>query len=101
MQEPTIPRTVSTKGLPLVWPAPRLHPFQQYLEQHYLSWLQVARQAKVPCLIVWNIAHGVLVRGTQAIRVRVAVHQLTGVSYTGPMNTPEPRNAVTLAPEAP
>jgi hypothetical protein len=63
-----------------------LHPFQVYLEQHQLPWSTVARAAEVPCLIVWNIAHGIQVRGAQAARVRVAVHRLTEVAYTGPMN---------------
>ena len=61
------------------------HPFQTYLENHQLSWIAVAREADVPCLIVWSIAHGIAVRGAQAARVRVAVHRLSGVGYTGPM----------------
>jgi hypothetical protein len=74
-------------------PLPRLeaHPFQVYLDQQHLSWSQVAREAEVLCLIVWSIAHGVAVRGRQAMRVRVAVHLLSGVAYTGPMNTYQER----------
>jgi hypothetical protein len=70
-------------------PLPRIeqHPFQLYLDQQRLSWSQVAREAGVLCLIVWSIAHGVAVQGKQAMRVRVAVHRLSGVAYSGPMNT--------------
>src|ERR1051326_2373159 len=82
-------------------PLPHLgaHPFQRYLEQQHLSWSQVAREAGVLCLTVWSIAHGVAVRDRQAMRVRVAVHRLSGIAYTGPMNTyqqesvPKPRRA--------
>jgi hypothetical protein len=66
-----------------------IHPFQTYLEQQQLSWSAIAHEADVLCLLVWNIAHGVSVRGRQAARVRVAVHRLSGVAYTGPMNTHE------------
>ena len=65
----------------------KLHPFQVYLNQQQLSWLAVAREAEVRCLSVWKIAHGVPVRGTSAMRVRVAVHRLSGMAYTGPMHT--------------
>jgi hypothetical protein len=70
-------------------PLPRLeqHPFQTYLDRHQLSWSAVAREAGVPCLIVWSIAHGIAVQGRQAMRVRVAVHRLSGTAYTGPMKT--------------
>jgi hypothetical protein len=70
-------------------PLPRIerHPFQAYLDRHQLSWSMVAREAGVPCLIVWSIAHGVRVQAAHATQVRVAVHQLSGAAYTGPMNT--------------
>src|SRR4051794_13484571 len=64
-----------------------IHPFQRYLDQQQLSWPVVAREAEVPCLIVWNIAHGVQVSGASAMRVRVAVHRLSEVAYTGPIQT--------------
>ena len=64
-----------------------LHPFQGYLNQQHLSWLAVAREANVPCLIVWNIAHGVRISAALAMRVRVAVHRLSDVAYTGPIHT--------------
>src|SRR6266567_8765081 len=69
-------------------PLPRIerHPFQAYLDQYQLSWSKVAREAGVPCLVVWSIAHGVRVQSAPAARVRVAVHQVSGVAYTGPMN---------------
>ncbi len=69
------------------------HPFQVYLDQHHLSWSAVAREAGVLCLTVWSIAHGVAVQGRQAMRVRVAVHRLSGVAYTGPMNTYQQESA--------
>jgi hypothetical protein len=70
-------------------PLPRLerHPFQAYLDRHQLPWSVVAREARVPCLIVWSIAHGVRVQTAHATQVRVAVHRLSAVAYTGPMNT--------------
>ena len=86
-------------------PLPRIerHPFQAYLDRHQLSWSAVACEAGVPCLIVWSIAHGVRVHAAHAAQVRVAVHQLSGVAYTGPMNTDkesaqEARAPGTLAP---
>jgi hypothetical protein len=60
-----------------------LHPFQIYLNPQQLSWLVVTREANLPCLIVWNIAHSVLVSGAQAMRVRVAVRHLSAMAYTG------------------
>jgi hypothetical protein len=83
-------------------PLPRIErfPFQAYLDRHQLSWSAVAREARVPCLIVWSIAHGVRVQAAPAAQVRVAVHQLSEVAYTGPMNTDdEPARATgMLAP---
>jgi hypothetical protein len=86
-------------------PLPRLerHPFQAYLDRYQLSWSAVAREARVPGIIVWSIAHGVRVHATPAAQVRIAVHQLSRVAYTGPMNTDEEparetRATGTLAP---
>jgi hypothetical protein len=81
--------TCADLGAQETQPQPRLerHPFQMYLDQHQLSWSVVAREARVPCLIVWSIAHGVRVQTAPAAQVRVAVHHLSGVAYTGPMNT--------------
>ena len=86
-------------------PLPRIerHPFQTYLDRYQLSWSAVAREARVPCLIVWSIAHGVRVQAAPAALVRVAAHQLSGVAYTGPMNideesVQEARAPGTLAP---
>src|SRR6266568_3371143 len=72
-------------------PLPRIerHPFQAYLDRHQLSWSMVAREARVPCLIVWSIAHSMRVQASHATQVRIAVHQLSGAAYTGPMNTNE------------
>ncbi len=86
---PDLMGTQETQPLPHI----DKHPFQVYLDQQQLSWSQVAREAGVLCLVVWSIAHGIAVRGRQAMRVRVAVHRLSGVAYAGPMTThePEPR----------
>lgn len=57
--------------------------FQAYLATHQLSIVDVAVMARVRLMTVWNILHGIPVRQTHAVQVRVAVGRLTGQSYRG------------------
>jgi N-glycosylase/DNA lyase len=57
--------------------------FHSYLVQHRLTWVQVARAAGVPVLVVWSIDHGLLVESVQAACVRRGLARLTGEVFSG------------------
>ncbi|MBE3561702.1 MAG: hypothetical protein IMW89_21145 [Ktedonobacteraceae bacterium] len=59
--------------------------FHAYLLRYRLNWMQVARAAGVPGLVVWSIDHGLMVSPAHARRVRQGLITLTGVPYTGPI----------------
>lgn len=61
--------------------------FHSYLVQHRLTWVQVARAAKVPVLVVWSIDHGLLVDSVQAASVRRGLTLLTGEVFSGVIAT--------------
>ena len=65
--------------------------FHNYLARHRLTWVEVARASGVPVLTVWSIDHGLIVESTQAALVRRGLDQLTGIAYTGPINTTKER----------
>src|SRR5579859_2216558 len=52
--------------------------FPAYRLRHRLTWLEIARAAGVPCLVVWSIDHGLTVHPTHADLVRQGLKRLTG-----------------------
>ncbi|QBD75952.1 hypothetical protein EPA93_08000 [Ktedonosporobacter rubrisoli] len=67
--------------------ATQLNSFHSYFIAHHLSYVAVARAAHVPCITVWSIDHGMAVSDAHASRVRLALLQLTGTPYLGPIPT--------------
>ena len=61
--------------------------FEQYLSEHHIEPMQLAIEADVRYLIVWNALKEKPISQAHALKIRVALHRLTGAVYRGPLPT--------------
>ncbi len=65
--------------------------FEQYLEQHNLTAINVSVEAQVRYLTIWNAMKGNPITADHAEKIRQGVFKLTNVPYDGPLAIiPEP-----------
>lgn len=64
-----------------------MNPFQHFLNLHHIDPLRLSLAAGVRYMTIWNALHGIAITEEHATNIRVALHRLTGISYTGPLYT--------------
>ncbi|MBA2396830.1 MAG: hypothetical protein H0V70_29230 [Ktedonobacteraceae bacterium] len=68
-------------------PVSRPLSFHDYMVRYKLLWSDVARVAGVPALVVWSIDHKMAVSAKHATVVRAALEIITGIPFTGSIQT--------------
>ena len=63
--------------------------FEQYLSEHQIEPMQLALEADVRYLIVWNALKEKPISQEHALKIRVALYRMTGQVYRGPLPTHE------------